>query len=184
MGCYLLAQGSHIPHESKMNRRLNKKVWMNNFLQKQHLEKFNTITNLFQPDADLDQYARLINNLKGLPALVSIEQKAILSFIILFGHDQGMAVSSDLKNVAASNETMYNNNIKTCDDCLDLSNLADTLVEMAEFCSKNIHWTTQERQVVGFDRKVPTFSMFNNIYTMEEEYWIKLQFQRVDEAFR
>ena len=99
MGCYLLAEGSHIPHESKMNRRLNKKVWMNNFMQKLHLEKFNSITNLFCPDVDLDQYARLINKLKGLPALVSIEQKAILSFIILFGNNQQMPATQEKDGV-------------------------------------------------------------------------------------
>ena len=154
---------------------------MNNFMQKLHLEKFNSITNLFCPDVDLDQYARLINKLKGLPALVSIEQKAILSFIILFGHNQQMPVHTYLKYLSVPNETMYNNNIKTCDDCLDLSDLTETLVEMAEYCAKNINWNPQEDQV---SRKIPNFSMFNNIYTQEEEYWIKLQLQRVDESFR
>ena len=63
---------------------------MNNFLQNMHLQKFNNIINLFSPNADLDQYARLINKLKGLPVLTSTEQKAVMSYVILFDSDNDL----------------------------------------------------------------------------------------------
>jgi len=169
MGCYLLAQGSHIPFKSKMEPCLGKKVWMNNFFQNLHLEKFNSITNLFNPNSDLDMYARLINKLKGLPVLTSAEQKAALTFVILFdGH-------KDTK-MTEQNDTLYTNCIRTCENCLDLKSLSTTLVDMSDYCSRNITWDVSKDDV-------STFSHFD-LYTREEESWITMQFKLVDEAFR
>ncbi len=49
MGSHLLAENGNVKTETAFG----KKVWMNNFFQNLHLEKFNSITKLFVPGADL-----------------------------------------------------------------------------------------------------------------------------------
>jgi hypothetical protein len=175
MGNYLLVDGGHLPYHSKFEGILSKKVWMNNFLQNLHLQKFNEITNLFCPTADLDNYARLINKLKGLPVCTSTEQKAVLTFVVLFDSD------GDTKN---GYDDLYQSYIKTCEDCLDFSDLSKTLVEMTAFCSENISWDTPD-VITGQDvNKVQGYSMSGKLYTKEEELWIAEQFKQINEAFR
>ena len=155
---------------------------MNNFFQNLHLEKFNSITNLFCPNADLDHYGRLINRLKGLPILTSFEQKSVLSYVILFDHDKEMNLESktELTDQSILNENLYNSRIRTCENCLDLSSLSKTLVEMAAFCAQNISWDISD---LPMEDDVSTFSHFD-MYTREEESWISMQFKLVDDAFR
>ncbi len=161
---------------------------MNNFLQNMHLQKFNNIINLFSPNADLDQYARLIIKLKGLPVLTSTEQKAVMSYVILFDSDNdlNLAHPEDLNDLVVEKTDLYHASIKTCEDCLDLLTLSKTLVEMAAFCAQNISWDGEEGDPVRnvFYNRVPNFSMFDSIYNQEEELWISMQFQLVNETFR
>ncbi len=148
---------------------------MNNFLQNLHLQKFNDITNLFCPTADLDNYARLINRLKGLPVLTSMEQKGVITFIILFDSDE---------DTNKHYSDLYQSYIKSCEDCLDPSDLSKILVEMAAFCSQNISWDNHDEGTGQEVNKVSNFSLFGTIYTKEDELWIDQQFKQINEAFR
>jgi hypothetical protein len=51
----------------------------------------------------------------------STSQKSILARTILFDHDDvtHFAGKSVLKDVAASNENLFNSNIRTSEDCID-----------------------------------------------------------------
>jgi hypothetical protein len=180
MGCYLHAQGSYISYKSKVEACTGKKAWINNFFLNLYLEKFNSFTNLFNPNSDLDRYARMINKLQGLSVLTSAEQKAALSFIILFDSHEEL----NINNVDTEfNKTLYNSCIKTREHCLDLKSLSIALVDMAAFCSQNITWDIMNDDEISNKDDVSTFAHFN-LYTGDEESWIRMQFKLVDEAFR
>jgi hypothetical protein len=174
MGCYLLAQGGQTSHKSKVESSFGKKVWMSNFLQNLHLEKLDTTTGLFLPGTDLDQYAKLINRLKGLSAL-AMEHKAVLAFALLFDHNADVRLTSRsaLADLSSCSVALYDSHVKTCDDCLDLPGLSKTLIEMADFCARNVAWGSKGSATI-----------MENTYTAEEEQWLRQQFRRIEDAFR
>jgi hypothetical protein len=174
MGCYLLAQGGQTSHKTKVESSFGKKVWMSNFLQNLHLEKLDAATGLFLPGADLDQYAKLINRLKGLPALVT-EHKAVLAFALLFDHNADVRLTSGsaLVDLTACSVALFDSYVKTCNDYLDLPSLSKTLIEMADFCARNVAWDSQGSAAV-----------VEETYTAEEEEWLRHQFRRIEDAFR
>jgi len=82
------------------------------------------------PGSDLDIYGRLVQKLKALPEISSLKKNAILAYILLF-----YPLTND-----SSLEDLYNNSIKTCDNCLSLTTLISTLTSMDDFCTENIFW--------------------------------------------
>jgi len=143
---------------------------MNSFFLNLYLEKFNSFTNLFNPNSDLDRYAKMINKLQGLSVLTSAEQKAALSFIILFDSHEEL----NINNVDTEfNKTLYNSCIKTREHCLDLKSLSIALVDMAAFCSQNITWDIMNDDEISNKDDVSTFAHFN-LYTGDEESWIRM----------
>jgi len=135
MGYHLLVEQKHSAKDSKTEENQKKKKWVSTFMQNEFLEKFNSLTNLFKQGADLDEYGRLITKLKGLPELTSVEQKAVLAYTILFDHDESMFEASNLDLTK-----LFDNLIRTCEDCLNLSELSSILMGMANFCACNIDW--------------------------------------------
>lgn len=112
-----------------------KRVWMSNFAQKLFLERFNSTTKLFVTGTDLDEYGKLILKLRGLPEVVTCEQMAILSYVLLL-HSGDFR----LKHL----DEMFNDYIRSCDDCLTMPNFISTLTSMANFSADNIDWTENE----------------------------------------
>jgi hypothetical protein len=132
MGHHFLVESQHTPSDCKVDEHPKKKVWISNFSQKLFLERFNSCTNLFSPGADLDEYGRLILKLKALPELPLYEQKAIMAYTLLFHRkdSDGSLITDDL----------FNNYIRSCDDCLNLRSLINILTAMVQFCDDNIDW--------------------------------------------
>lgn len=157
MGYHLLYQSRHLPKDSKMGEKPVKKLWMNSFLQNLYLERFNSITTLFSPGADLDHYGRLITKLKGLPELETCKQLAVLSYIILFDHDENMNLSFSIEM-----GKLYDTCIKTCDECIPLPTLTNILLSMANFCAYNIDWNDDSYDVD--DMKPQNLSYSNSNY--------------------
>lgn len=112
-----------------------KKIWMTNFAQRLFLERFNSTTNLFLTETDLDEYGKQILKLKGLPELVTCKQMAVLTYILLF-HPGDIR----FKNL----DELFNTYIRTCNDCLTLPNLITTLTSMANFFTDNFNRTKNE----------------------------------------
>ena len=185
LGCYLLADGNSCSAKVE-NSFGKKKVWMSNFFQKQHLEKFNSATELFFLGSDLDEYARLINRLKGVTSLTLLEEKSILTNLILFDHDEAARLTDEalVGEILRSNRSLFEESfVRASDDGVDITTLSATLIEMADFCAKNVHWDRRDDfRIRASDKtdKIPAYQP----YTLEEEKWLRSQFRMMDEANR
>lgn len=132
IGQFLLVEPRHSPATADKHP---KKVWINNFDQNRYLERFNAATNLFVPGADLHEYGNCIAKLKDLPELTTFRQKAIVAHVILFSVDESF-VGWTNRNF----DSIFNDFIRTCENCSSLFSLTENLKEMADFCAKNITW--------------------------------------------
>jgi len=129
MGQFLLVSPRHIPTSS--DDQLSRNVLTNDFNQRLFLERFNVVTDLFLPGANLIAYSQCISKLRGLPEISNFKQKAVLAFAVLFFSDaiKGRHV-----------ECMYETYVRSCENCISLSNLASNLTEMATLSSRIIAW--------------------------------------------
>lgn len=128
LGLNFLVESRHISNDKKSEEQPKKRVWISNFAQTAFLDRLNAFTGLFTMGSDLDAYGRLILKLKGLPQILNCEQKSIFAYILLFN---GLKKDNSVEN-------LYNS-LRTCEDCLTLTNLISTLNSMANFCSDNIN---------------------------------------------
>ncbi len=132
MGQFLLVEQRHSP---TLKDREAIKNCILNLNQKKFLERFNTVTNLFVDKANFDTYGQLISKLQYLPELTGFQQKAIVAYTILFSIDDKM----DKRRIMKMN-SIFDCYIRTCENCLPLSSLISNLMDMANFCEKNIEW--------------------------------------------
>jgi len=130
LGQNFLLESSTILKHKKCEQQSKNQIWKANFAQKRFLDRFSSATGLFLPGSDLDIYGRLVQKLKALPEISSLKKNAILAYILLF-----YPLTND-----SSLEDLYNNSIKTCDNCLSLTTLISTLTSMDDFCTENIFW--------------------------------------------
>ncbi len=138
LGQYLVVEPQRGPKDSRFEEQPKKKVWMTNFAQNLHLERFNSVSRVFSPAADLDKYGRLIVKLKGTYETSTCEQTAVLAYILLF--HPGSNDDYAMKEL----DEMFGCYVRTSEDCINLSNLVAVLSGMANFCSDNIEWSDYE----------------------------------------
>jgi len=143
LGQNLLVESRHrkkedVDNEEESNWK-KKKVWMNNFAQRVVLERFNSMTNLFASGSDLDDYGKMISQLKGLAELVTPEQMAILTYTLVFNSSQ----SDDF--VMKHLDEIFDKFVRNCDDCLTRSNLCTILKSMADFFTDNLDCMKNEK---------------------------------------
>jgi len=129
MGQFLLVVPRHIPtgRDDQMSENDSKQMLF--------LERYNATMELFLPGKNLTHYSNCIAKLRGLPELGNFQQKAVLAFAVLFfTNDKNSAVYS--LNV----ESMYDSYVRSCENCISLSNLTSNLTEMAALSSKIFTW--------------------------------------------
>jgi len=115
-------------HELQETKQFTKKSWVTSFMQRQFLDDLSKKTKLFGPNADLDSYAKLIVKLKGLPEINSLSKLAVIAFTLT---DPSKFFKPEVLN-------LYNTQIRTSEEFIDLAGLIEILQSMALFCSKNI----------------------------------------------
>lgn len=133
MGQFLLVEPRHIP--TSPGDPHPKKAWTNNFQQRLYLERFNAVTELFIPGANLDEYGVCISKLKSLPELSNFRQKAVVAYTILFDCDDKTVCSTNLNL-----NFIFDYYVRTCENCISFSSLTENLREMATFSTNNIEW--------------------------------------------
>lgn len=147
LGLHLL-----VPQDLKTEDQPKKKIWMNNFAQNLFLETFNSLTCLFSPEADLDEYGRLVGKLRSLSDLTSWEHNAILAFILLFQP----GINNPMKDLDAT----YSFYLQPSGDSLKLPNLINVLSSMVNFCTDNFEWNNFDLNNHIHSQPLPTFNIF------------------------
>ena len=139
---------------------------------------------LFKAGSNLDEYKKLVDELRVLPNLLSVEESAIVMYVILFNSDEFLQLTDKdgLDDVRLMNEIMFESYISTTEEDFEIEELSKVLSKMALFCTYNSDWDVLAKCVP----KTMEFASYNIVmtYTIEEEAWLSHQLRLVDEAFR
>ena len=137
---------------------------------------------LFKEETNLDEYQKLVDELRILTNIRSLEESAIITYVILFNSDEFLQLSDKdgLEDVRLMNEIMYESYITTTNDDFEIQDLSKILSKMAVFFAYNIDWN----KLAESSRVELSRSNIVMTYTMEEEVWLSQQLKLVDEAFR
>jgi hypothetical protein len=141
----------------------------------------------FLPTANLDEYGLLVNQLRVLSDLKNPDQRAMLSYMILFNNDDFLLFidNQGLEDTNMMNEIIFDSYVRTTDSSFELKDLSKILIQMALFCTYNIDWDTIEKMAnVGIQNVNPAMSNLVMTYTIEEEAWLNNQFKLFEMAFR
>lgn len=150
-----------------------------NFINFRNLE---TQLGLFRPGTNLDEYETLINGLRCLKTSRSMEESAIITYVILFNLDETLQLTEmgGFEDIRLMNEIMFDSYITSTDTNFEIRDLVATLSKMGLFCTYNIDWDQLVSECGG------GISIANVVmtFTAEEEVWIDHQMNLVDATFR
>lgn len=145
-----------------------------------NLFQFNAMIKLFREDADLDGYIRQVDVFKT-QEFTTIETRSLLSYMILFDHDESLKLSSKerIAKISTENDEIFQRYVSD-KSTMKFKELMKTLVKMAVFGSYNIQWIDiiQPPEIQSLSKMFVVMA-----YTSEEENWVKKQFSIFDEAF-
>ena len=144
------------------------------------LKKVNSELNLFLPGTDLDEYSRMIDQLKVLIQCRRPDLKPLLAHVLLFNADEIIDIEDkeDLDDLRLVNDIMFDLFVRTADASFDKRDLAQLLTKMAIFCTNNIDW----QEVFGANESLTCDVIMP--FTREEEAWLERQLSLVDAAYR
>jgi hypothetical protein len=138
---------------------------------------FNMVTKVFKGDADLCYFSQLIHDIRKTTISCDIEEQALLAFVVLFDHD----ITTKLSNQSAIFDINSDNQsfLQSYNPSLTVQHLTSSLLKMAVFSSYNISWNDGADSTENIARQVVDIK-----YTQNEELWILMQVQQVEDAFR
>ena len=139
---------------------------------------------LFRPDANLEEYEQLLDQLQTVTFLNRPDQRSLLAYVVLFCCDDLIYIGDNesLEDSTIMNEIMFDTFVATKNNEFDMHDLSKVLIKMAIFCTYNMDWGGLANNVRK-DREV-SMSRIVMTFTMEEEAWLNQQLHMVAEAFR
>ena len=176
-----LRLGSYLSEKSDSSNPDNTNNVQNNFL---NFKRLNSRLKLFRPDANLDEYQLLLDQLQTVTFINRPDQRSLLAYVVLFSCDDLIYIgdNENLEDSSMMNEIMFDTFVTTNNYEFDMHDLSKVLIKMAIFCTFNMDWDGLANNI----RRESAVSMSNIVmtFTMEEEAWLNRQLDRVSEAFR
>lgn len=150
------------------------------------LQRFNRITRLFKPGADLDHYSQLICQMKSLNHFTCQKFRAVLVYALIFDFDDYLNLTN-ANEVRESAEQAQRLLEECCEEGVTrLDEIKAVLAKMAVFCAYNIAWDEPSSVEDGEVIRQDDLTFARNLvmdYTNEEESWLEKQFKQVGLLF-